>query len=55
MEKTVLVCLLNRTREVTFSTEPGNNDNTAVLLDAIQKTFADVDYVTPSSELILQV
>ena len=55
MEKTVLVCLLNRTREVTYSADPDHDDETAVLVRAVREAFADVKCFTPSSQLLLQV
>ena len=55
MEKTVLVCLLNRIREVTLSTEPNCNEDTAILLWSICDAFADVEYLTPNSHVLLQV
>ena len=48
---TVLVCLLNRTREVTFCTDRKRGNDREALVQAIHNTFADIEGLTPSSQL----
>ena len=53
-QATVLVCLGQRNRPVTFSRQQGVSD-VCVLTKAIRKVFHDVPFVQEDTDFILQV